>query len=163
MWQKSRPVGMALLLLGSACRATPAATPAATPVTTPLPLPSDVTRLDPSQLQGAFLDDYGNRFRISDTLWEQLPHGRFHIVEWHAAQQFFVAQNDAANSADANLWTRIDWMPLTGMAPYTWAFCMTAYQAPTRDSARNTTAPNRDVPRTGCNGYPFSRMRLPTP
>lgn len=119
------------------------------------------TRAIPAEILGAFVDDYNNRFRITDTLWEQLPHGRFHIVEWHVAEQYFVARNDAANSEDANLWTRIDWVALSNMAPYTWAFCMTAYKAPTRDSARGTAAPNRAAPRAGCNGYPFSRMRRP--
>lgn len=143
-------VGVAVATLLGACRTAPVAQQAVV-----------ATDVAPAHLLGAFVDDYNNGFRISHTLWEQLPHGRFHIVEWNTKQQYFVARNDAANSADAGLWSRIDWMPLPNTAPYTWAFCMTAYRAPTRDSARNTVAPNRAVPRTGCNGYPFSRMRQP--
>jgi len=114
----------------------------------------------PPLVIGRFADDYGNAFRISPALFEQLPRNRFHIVEWNAAEQYFLARNDAGNSSDSGLWTRVDWMPLTGMEPYTWGFCMTAYRAPTLDSARATTPAVRSVPRRGCAGFPFSRMRV---
>jgi hypothetical protein len=93
-------------------------------------------------LIGAFSDDYGNNFRISATLFEQLPRARFHIVEWHAADRFLIAHNDASNPGDAGLWTRIDWVPLDGMAPFTWGFCMSAFRAATQDAARTAPEPN---------------------
>jgi hypothetical protein len=117
-----------------------------------------VTRA-PRELIGEFRDDYGNSFRISDTLFEQLPRAKYRVVEWNVAERFLIAQNDAANPSDAGLWTRIDWMSFTGMAPYTWGFCLTAYKAPTAEAARSTAAAKRDTPRTGCNGFPFSRMK----
>jgi hypothetical protein len=110
-------------------------------------------------MRGAFTDDYGNRFAISDSLFAQQPHGRFEIVEWNVRDQFVIAHNAATNASDPGLWTRIDWMPFEGMAPYTWGFCLTAYKAPTREAARMTPAADRANPRTGCNGYPFSRMK----
>jgi hypothetical protein len=132
--------------------ARPVTTMTSTTSPAPVELPEGVMR-------GAFLDDYGNRFEISDTLFAQQPHGRFHIVEWHVRDQFVVARNDDANPSDGGRWTRIDWMRFDGMAPYTWGFCLTAYKAPTREAARATAAADRSTPRTGCNGYPFSRMR----
>lgn len=113
----------------------------------------------PAEVLGQFVDDYGNAFNISAQLFEQLPHGRFHIVEWNVAERFFIAQNDSANSSDAGRWTRVDWMPFENMAPFTWGFCLTAYRAASREEARATPAANRATPRTGCNGYPFSRMK----
>ena len=110
-------------------------------------------------MRGAFVDDYGNAFSISDSIFAQLPHGRFHLVEWHVRDQFVIGRNDAANPSAPGLWTRIDWMQLAGMEPYTWGFCLTAYRAATREAARATPAPDRTQPRTGCSGYPFSRMR----
>lgn len=110
-------------------------------------------------MHGEFTDDYGNRFAISDSLFAQQPHGRFEIVEWNVREQFVIAHNAATNSSDPGLWTRIDWMQFEGMAPYTWGFCLTAYKAPTREAARATPAADRANPRTGCNGYPFSRMK----
>jgi len=109
-------------------------------------------------MDGTFMDDYGNTFAISRTRFDQQPHGRFHLVEWHVDSQFVIARNDAGNTSDGGAWTRIDWMPLD-MAPYTWAFCFTAWKAPSREAARNTPAADRVHPRTGCNGRPFSRMR----
>lgn len=113
----------------------------------------------PAFVLGQFMDDYGNSFRLSFTLFEQLPRNRFHIVEWNVDEQYFVARNDSSNSSDAGRWTRVDWMPFSGMAPFTWGFCLTAYRAPTREAARATPPANRATPRTGCNGYPFSRMK----
>jgi hypothetical protein len=113
----------------------------------------------PAELVGDFEDDYGNAFRVSDTLFFQLPRARYHIVEWNSVDQYLIARNGEGNPSDAGLWTRIDWMPFTGMEPFTWGFCLTAYTAPSAAAARATPAAIRATPRTGCNGFPFSRMR----
>jgi hypothetical protein len=150
---RSSFVGALCTLMVAACVAAPAATtgsPSAPPTAAPL-------------LLGEFVDDYGNAFRITAAAWLQLPHGRFHIRQWHAAEQFLIAENDRANPEAGGRWTRIDWMPLSGMAPYTWAFCFTAYDAPSAAAARAAPPVRRETPRTGCNGYPFSRMRPRAP
>lgn len=108
---------------------------------------------------GEFTDDYRGRFSITDALWFQRPRNRFRIVEWHAGEQFLIAQNAPDDPTAPNRWTRIDWMTLENMAPFTWGFCLTAYQAPSRAAARATPAANRSVPKTGCNGFPFTRMQ----
>jgi hypothetical protein len=112
----------------------------------------------PAELLGEFRDDYGNSFRITDSVFTHLPGIRYRIVEWNVAERYLIAQNDAGNPSDGGLWTRIDWMSFTGMAPYTWGFCLTAYQETSAAAARETPAANRETPRTGCNGFPFSRM-----
>jgi hypothetical protein len=144
--ERSRVFAVALLM---ACASTPQ-------------VPDAPRSVAAAEVLGRFNDDYGNAFRVTATLFQQLPNGRFHIVEWHATEHFFVARNDAGNRSDAGLWTRIDWMPFSDMAPYTWGFCMTAYRAATQEAARATPPPNRATPRTGCNGHPFSRMRPAT-
>ncbi len=111
------------------------------------------------ELLGRWTDDYGNAFRITDSLFEQLPSSRYHIVEWNLAERYFVARNDAANKGDAGKWTRVDWTRFEGMAPFTWGFCFTAYRAATQEKARATPPADRETPRTGCNGFPFSRMK----
>jgi hypothetical protein len=83
-------------------------------------------------------------------------------VAWWPDQQYLIARNDTANSFAPGKWTRIDWMKFEGMAPYTWGFCLTAFEAPTADSAAATAPADRETPRTGCNGYPFSRLRPDT-
>lgn len=116
----------------------------------------------PPLVLGPFVDDYGNRYEISDRTWLQFPAARYHVRVWKPVEQYLIAQNDSANRGDPNRWTRIDWLRLTDMAPYTWAFCMSAYDAPTREAAEAATVARRDSPRTGCSGFPFSRMRRDT-
>ncbi len=110
-------------------------------------------------LTGEFTDDYSGRFSISDTLWFQRPRNRFRIVEWHEDERFLIAQNAADDPTAPYLWTRIDWMTLDNMPPFTWGFCLIAYRAASRLAARDTPAANRAAPRTGCNGFPFTRMQ----
>lgn len=114
----------------------------------------------PEMIVGQFEDDYGGRHAVSPALW---THGRarYHVVAWYPGEQYVIARNDSANPGDGGLYTRIDWMPLA-MPPYTWAFCLSAYNAPTADSAAATRLARRDTPRTGCNGHPFSRMKPST-
>jgi hypothetical protein len=108
---------------------------------------------------GVFEDDYGGRHSVTATMWTQGASTRYHITRWVPEQQYFIAHNDPANASDGGKWTRIDWMPLSGMPPYEWAFCFSAYNAPTAAAAESTTVAKRDTPRTGCNGFPFSRMK----
>src|SRR5688572_22139422 len=112
----------------------------------------------PAMLLGNFVDDYDNRYAISRPEWLQLPHGRFRIMRWDIDGQYLIAQNDSTNASAAGQWTRIDWSALD-MPPYHWAFCLSAYEAPTAQAAENTRIARRDNLRTGCNGFPFSRMR----
>ena len=113
----------------------------------------------PAALLGAFTDDYGGRYRITSTAWQHGTRNRYDVVAWYPDSQFVIARNAETNPTDGGMWTRIDWMPLEGMAPYTWAFCLSAYKAPTREAAQATQVANRGTPRTGCSGFPFSRMQ----
>jgi len=115
----------------------------------------------PGYLLGSFLDDYGAEYRITATEWSQLPRARYQIVRWNLAHQYAIARNDPANPADGGRWTRIDWLELTDSPPYAWAFCYSSYDAPTAAAAETVSVANRSTPRTGCNGFPFSRMRRP--
>lgn len=86
----------------------------------------------------------------------------YEIAAWHVDSQYLIARNAATNPSAPGLWTRIDWMLLSDMAPYTWAYCLSAYEAPTRDAAEGARTADRRTPRTGCNGFPFSRMQRRT-
>ncbi len=147
----------AILRFACRVRILPAALMLAACATRGAPLP----QLDTSRATviGEFTDDYSGRFSISDTLWFQRPRNRFRIVEWHENEQFLIAQNSPDDPTAPNLWTRIDWTKLDSMPPYTWGFCLTAYRAATREAAREIPAANRATPRTGCNGFPFTRMQ----
>lgn len=119
-------------------------------------------RLDtiPVTIPGSFLDDYGIRYTITDSLWLQHPSSRYHILRWNKEKQYLIAKNDAQNKSDAGLYTRIDYMKFTGMEPYTWGFCLSVYKAQSDSLAEfGSNNTNRSNPRKGCNGYPFSRMK----
>lgn len=151
----SRRIGLsAMLLLATACGRGPAsgvsmagATPSALPAT----------------LVGTFVDDYDNRYTITPTEWRQLPRSRHHIVRVDGAGQYLIARNDSANRTAPNKWMRIDWVALEGMAPYTWGYCYSTWNAATEGEAASVRVADRRTPRDGCNGYPFTRMKPAPP
>jgi hypothetical protein len=113
----------------------------------------------PADLLGTFEDDYGIRYTISPSSWRQGSGIEYHVVAWNPAGRSLIARNDEDNPSSGGRWTRIDWVWLEDMAPWTWAYCLTVYDAATRDAAESAPAADRASPRTGCNGFPFSRMR----
>ena len=108
---------------------------------------------------GDYVDDYNTNHTLTSKEWRHGSRARYHIVKWNDTAQYFIARNDSSNPGDAGLWSRVDWVRLDGMAPWTWAYCMSAFKAPTADSAESTRGANRSTPRTGCSGFPFTRMR----
>lgn len=115
----------------------------------------------PAILPAIFSDDYDIKYAISDTLWVQYPSSRYHVLRWDKGKQYIMAKNDAQNKSDAGLYTRIDYMKLTGMEPYTWGFCLSIYNAVSDSIAEfGPNKTDRLNPRKGCNGFPFSRMKI---
>lgn len=117
----------------------------------------------PVALVGTFVDDYSVAYTISESVWQQHPDNKYRIEAWYPEAGYLVAQNYEDNVTDGGLWTRIDWIQLEGMPPYSWAYCLSAYNAPTREAAAQTQVAKKDTPRTGCNGFPFSRMKPAPP
>lgn len=113
----------------------------------------------PSFILGDFQDDYGIRYIITENVWLLHPTLKYNILEWVPEAGYLIAQNDTSNANDGGLFTRIDWVELDGMPPYDWAFCISAYNAESAEAAASVTIANREIPRTGCNGFPFSRMQ----
>ncbi len=124
-----------------------------------LALASPVSAQAPRDLVGTWADDYGSRHAVSDSLWAHDGANRYQILRWDSAGSFAIARNAASNGTDAGLFTRIDWLRLEGMAPWQWGFCLTTWNAPTADSAARTAPARRDTPRTGCGGFPFTRLK----
>ena len=108
---------------------------------------------------GSFVDDYGIQYDISKELWFQKPGNKYDVVKWDSEKMFLIAKNRKDNVAHGGLWTRIDWMPLNDMKPYTWAFCITEYKAKTHADAEKNETADRKNPMKGCNGFPFSRLK----
>jgi hypothetical protein len=128
------------------------------PPAAPIPRPAPAIIVPPLVI-GRFADDYGSNHTVTADEWLHEPHNKYHIAKWVAGQEYLVAYNDVNNPADGGKWTRIDWVQLPGMPPYEWGFCLSAYKAATAAEAEATTTANRASPRTGCNGFPFTRMK----
>jgi hypothetical protein len=113
----------------------------------------------PSFLLGDFIDDYGIRYHISDSIWTQHPSTRYHILKWNIKEKFLIARNDSRNKTEPGLYTRIDYTYFENMEPFKWGFCLSVYNAKTDSLAETTYQADKQNPRKGCNGFPFSRMK----
>ena len=113
----------------------------------------------PSYVLGNFMDDYGIRYNITDSLWTQKPDIKYHIIKWNIKEKYFIARNDDKNPSEQGLYSRIDYMPFSNMQPFTWGFCLTVYNAKTDSIAEFSTKTDRENPKKGCGGFPFSRMK----
>jgi uncharacterized lipoprotein NlpE involved in copper resistance len=114
----------------------------------------------PSALLGAFVDDYDIKYHINEYLWEQLPNTKYYILEWNEKEGYLIAHNAKENSYGGLLWRRFDWVYLADeIGPYTLAFCMGAYKEVTYKAALEHAIADHHNPKTGCNGFPFSRMK----
>lgn len=119
-----------------------------------------ITDTLPVALPAQFIDDYSVKYTISDTLWFQHPSAKYHIIRWNYQEQYLIVRNDENNSSEKGLYSRIDYMKFTGMEPFLWGFCLTTYDAPTAALAeKSDKKADRQNPRKGCNGFPFSRMK----
>jgi hypothetical protein len=113
----------------------------------------------PAFVKGDFTDDYAINYTISDTLWVLKPNAYYHILRYDAKGMYIIAQNDRENSYAPGLYSRIDIMRFSNMAPYEWGFCLTTFDAKTPEEAVTRAVADRANPRKGCGGYPFSRMK----
>ena len=113
----------------------------------------------PAFVLGDFMDDYGIRYNVTDSLFLQKPGIKYHIIKWNIKEQYLIARNDNKNPSEAGLYSRIDYMQFNNMKPFLWGFCLTVYNAKTDSLAEFTTRPDRMNPVKGCGGFPFSRMK----
>ena len=120
---------------------------------------SRISQMIPSTFLGTFEDDYGIEYRISPTQFIQEPRIIYNILEWNSKEQYIITQNAATNPSEPNLFTRIDYVALNNMEPFSWGFCYTTYNAASASMAKATAAADKTNPKIGCGGYPFSRMK----
>lgn len=116
-------------------------------------------RKAPAFVIGNFTDDYGIKYEVNDTVWIQSRNIKYNIIKWVPEKQYLIAKNASTNKFDAGKYTRIDYMTFENMGDWKWGFCLTAYKAETDEIAEKTAAADRENPKKGCNGYPFSRMK----
>jgi hypothetical protein len=71
----------------------------------------------PLVLKGSFTDDYGIRYTINDTVWNQHPNVKYHIIKSDTLAQYLLAKNNISNPSERELYTRIDYIQFTNMDP----------------------------------------------
>jgi len=113
----------------------------------------------PSFLVGEFEDDYGVQYHIDNKVLRLLPNDAYYLVGVNENERYIILQNDSLNAFAPSLYTRIDYEKLENMAPYEWAFCFSSYEeASIKDAIKNVNTDKSDM-MSGCNGFPFSRMK----
>ena len=115
-------------------------------------LPSDGDT--PPYLLGDFKDDYDIKYTISDSTWIMYPDFQLDILTIDSIEMFVLGYDQSDST-----YTRIDFMKFQNQGDYTWGFCYTSYGKKDPSDALSGNSANRDTPKTGCNGFPFSRMK----
>jgi len=108
----------------------------------------------PDYLIGDFTDDYDIQYTITDTTWIQWPHFEMNIVEIDTAEMYILGY-DTGDST----FTRVDYMPFENQGDFKWGFCYSSYEEKNKAEAMIGVSANRQAHKTGCNGFPFSRMK----
>lgn len=108
---------------------------------------------------GNFVDDYGIEYEVKNDVWIQQPNVKYHIIEWNEKEKYIIAKNDKGNPSEKGMFTKIDITNFENMGDFTWGFCLTKYNAASIAEAKNWAAADKQNPKTGCNGFPFSRMK----
>jgi len=106
---------------------------------------------------GVHVDSYGTEHTVTDATWTQVSSfgtGIFAISQFDTSADWAVAQNDASNSFNPNLWSRFDW---------TWVgddlyVCQTAFDAADEAAALNTAPADANDLATGCGTFPWSHL-----
>jgi hypothetical protein len=107
------------------------------------------------ELNGNHVDNWGGQHDISNATWSSSS-ALFHISQYSNDDDWAVAQNDAGNSWNPDLWSKFDWTESNGSLYY----CQSAYDAATEEDAMAATSDAMDLD-TGCGGFGWSELRAP--
>jgi len=109
----------------------------------------------PLAISGTYVDQFSTTQTVTSSTWSDSFADVFHIAEFSNASDYAIAQNDAANAFNANLWSRFDWTMYAGRLYY----CQTAYNAASQAAAEATAPANATNPTTGgCGGFSWTRL-----
>ena len=107
------------------------------------------------EIAGSWADGWGGTQEISSETWTS-GDAVFHISQFDNDADYAIAQNDAANEWNPDLWSRFDWTWHTDGVLY---YCQTAYAAASETDALATAAADASDPTTtGCGGFSWTSM-----
>jgi hypothetical protein len=107
---------------------------------------------------GTFTDEFGTTHEIDEARWVQTFPGydpmAFDIAGWDPAG-WLVAQNDAANAFDPEMWSRFQWLDAADGHLY---YCQTEFAAPTRQDAEASASADPTDLDAGCGGFSWTDL-----
>ncbi len=110
------------------------------------------------EIGGVNVDEWATEHTITDYAWTQTSSfgsSIYNITQFDNAGNWVIAQNDASNSLNPSLWSRLDWTWYMDA----WYVCQTVYGAATEQSALDTPAADSTDPTTGgCGGFTWSLL-----
>ena len=112
-----------------------------------------VEEILPLEIAGSYVDDWGIQHEVTDATWT-MDESVFHVSSYSNDEEFLVAQNDADNQWNPDMWSRFDWT-WDGQDLY---FCQIVYDAITEQEAAGNTGADRADLAAGCSGFGWSRL-----
>lgn len=109
---------------------------------------------DALEIAGSWVDNYAGSHEITQSTWVMDMGGTFHISQYSNGDDFLIAQNDAANAYNPDLWSRFDWT-YDGSDLY---YCQSAYDAASEAAALAATPANASDLNSGCGGFAWSAL-----
>ncbi|MEC8052918.1 MAG: hypothetical protein VX210_19140 [Myxococcota bacterium] len=114
----------------------------------------DSTTVEDLALAGKYVDSWGTEHEISNDVWLQ-GSSAYHISAYDNETGTIIAQNDASNAYNPDLWSRFDW---AYVADKLW-YCQTAYAAESEEAALATEAADATNPaEEGCGGFSWTQL-----
>lgn len=101
---------------------------------------------------GDYVDEWGDTHTITEASWTNAG-GAFHISSYDDAAGWLVAQNDAQNQFNPELWSRFEWT-WSGDALY---YCQSVFDGATEDDALAGSADPMDL-EMGCGGFAWTHL-----
>jgi len=104
------------------------------------------------EITGTYVDDFMGTHQVTDELWTQGDYV-FHIQSFDNEADYLIAQNDAGNEYNPELWSRFDWHEEASQLYY----CQSAFDAPSAAEAEGASANTGDL-MAGCGDFAWSTL-----
>lgn len=119
-----------------------------------LPAENDGDFVAVPEIYGTYVDQFDGTHVIGKDTWDD-GFFLFHYVRVRNGLDYLIAQNDAGNSFNPNLFSRFDWTTDSGEQLY---YCQAEFDAATADEAEANTTADRTNLSTGCGGFAWSEL-----
>jgi hypothetical protein len=114
------------------------------------------------EIAGTYSDDFGGSHEITSDSWTQVYESGtsvFNISQVSNKDSYLIAQNDADNEYNPELWSRFDWTERDGSLWY----CQTVFDAETEQEALDADpADDSDPANGGCGGFAWTELKPPS-